>query len=515
MGTLLNVIRTGMVELDIPLLYCGVNIIDTMSEQPSVISHSMNPQGESRRLQSKGSLTILQFWQQGEVVYRRNLSQDDPYGERAFFPKVGCIIDVPFPQGTLAASSRQPDAFSDDDVELLQDMALLLADGFRRLEQLKVLQARMQVREQVWQMRRAEDIVQVMVTLRDGFEKLGLRYTACGLNLVAEGGGFVTHTMERGTDWMPPRVEGPQPVIERFWREGQVVYRRDLQKDDPFGEGRWMGLSFEKPARCVIDIPFSHGTLALNHTEPDAFSDEQVELLKDLAASLEEGFRRMDDLTALEQRNQALENSLAEKVVLLKEIHHRVKNNLQVISSLLSLRAGAIEDPVALRSFEDSRAQVESMALIHERLYESDDLARIDCAEYVQALAENVFSSYGVDSDQVRLHVSVVSHTVSVDTAILCGLIVHELVSNALRHAFPDNRQGIVRVESEPLNKTLAWLKVSDNGVGLPAQLDPAKANSLGLRLIGDLARQLNSTMEIRRDGGTCFQVHYPVDWQD
>jgi two-component sensor histidine kinase len=126
--------------------------------------------------------------------------------------------------------------------------------------------------------------------------------------------------------------------------------------------------------------------LALNHTEPNAFSPEHVELLMELAETLEEGFRRMDDL-------QELGHSLAEKVVFLKEVHHCVKNNLQVISSLLSLRASAIEDPTALRCFEDSRPQVQSMALIHERLYESDDLARLDCAEYVQALAENVFSS--------------------------------------------------------------------------------------------------------------------------
>jgi hypothetical protein len=140
--------------------------------------------------------------------------------------------------------------------------------------------------------------------------------------------------------------------------------------------------------RCA----FSHGTLALNHTEPNAFSPEQVELLMELAETLEEGFRRMDDL-------QELGHSLAEKVVLLKEVHHRVKNNLQVISSLL---ASAIEDPTALRCIENSRAQVQSMALIHERLYELDDLARLDCAEYVQALAENVFSSYGVDPDVAR-----------------------------------------------------------------------------------------------------------------
>jgi len=174
----------------------------------------MNPQGESRCLQSKVSSTIVKFWEQGQLVYRRNLASEDPYGECVIFPNVGCIIDVPFMQGTLAASSRQAGAFSDDDIALLDDMAQLLADGFRRLEELKVMQARLQMREQVWQMRRTEDMVHVMATMRDSFEVPGLRYTACGLNLVQEGGGFITHTMERGTDWLPPPGEGPQTVIE-------------------------------------------------------------------------------------------------------------------------------------------------------------------------------------------------------------------------------------------------------------------------------------------------------------
>lgn len=210
MGGLLSEIRSGMIELDIPLLYCGVNIIDKSTDPYSVISHSMNPQGQWRRLQSKGSQTVLDFWRQGDVVYRHNLQTDDPYGEAAIFPNVGCIIDVPFPQGTLAASSRQVEAFTDSDIALLEDMALLVADGFRRLEELKVMQVRLQVREQVWKMRRAEDIVNVLTTMRDGFEQLGLRYTACGLNLVQESGGFVTHNMERGTDWIPPPGQGPQ-----------------------------------------------------------------------------------------------------------------------------------------------------------------------------------------------------------------------------------------------------------------------------------------------------------------
>ncbi|HJP33533.1 MAG TPA: histidine kinase dimerization/phosphoacceptor domain -containing protein [Candidatus Latescibacteria bacterium] len=512
MGDLLSEIRSGMVDLGIPLLYCGVNLVEPQTRPPSVVSHSMNPQGQWRRLHSKGSQTVLGFWQEGEVVYRRDLTHNDPYGEGAIFPHVGCIIDVPFSQGTLAASSRQPNAFSDADLELLQDMAQLLTDGFRRLDELKVMAARLQLREQVWQMHRAEDIVQVLVTLRDCFDTLGLTYTGCGLNLIRESGSFVTHSLERGSDWVESPVAGPHPVIEQFWREKRIVYRRDLQQQDRLGEMRWMAELFETPVRCVIDVPFSHGTLALNHTEPDAFSDEQVELLQGLADILEEGFRRMDDLQALAQRNQALEQALEEKVVLLKEVHHRVKNNLQVIPSLLSLRTGTIDDPTALRSLEDTQSQVQSMALVHERLYETEDLARLDCAKYLQALAEDVFSSHGVDPQRIQLDAAVASHSVSVDTAIHCGLIVQELISNALRHAFPDGRRGTVRVESGPLPNDVGRLRVCDDGVGLPVHFDPRTADTLGLRLVGDLARQMNSTIEVGREGGTSFQVQYPMD---
>jgi hypothetical protein len=180
MGALLGEVRAGMVELEIPLFYCGVNFVQISGGSQSVVSHSMNPQGVWHRLQSKGSQTVLQFWRAGQVVYRRDLTREDPYGEHAIFPTVGCIIDVPFAQGTLAASSRQPEAFSDDDVDLLQDMALLMEDGFRRLDELRVMHARLQVREQVWQMRQPDDIVHVLATLRESFEELGLRYTACG-----------------------------------------------------------------------------------------------------------------------------------------------------------------------------------------------------------------------------------------------------------------------------------------------------------------------------------------------
>jgi two-component sensor histidine kinase len=512
MGALLGEVRAGMVELEIPLFYCGVNFVQISGGSQSVVSHSMNPQGVWHRLQSKGSQTVLQFWRAGQVVYRRDLTREDPYGEHAIFPTVGCIIDVPFAQGTLAASSRQPEAFSDDDVDLLQDMALLMEDGFRRLDELRVMHARLQVREQVWQMRQPDDIVHVLATLRESFEELGLRYTACGLNLVRADGSFITHTMERDTDWIPPPAEGPQPLVKAFWEAGQVVYRADLEAEDPHDELRWMEGIFDGPVRCVIDIPFSHGTLALNHTEAHAFSPEQVRLLQELAGTLEEGFRRMDDLAALEARNRDLEHSLGEKDVLLKEIHHRVKNNLQVISSLLSLRAGAIEDPVALRSFEDTRAQVQSMALIHERLYESEDLARLDAGAYVRALAENVFSSYGVDPARIRLQVQVEAHTVSVDTAVQCGLVVHELMSNALKHAFPPGRGGIIRVTAVPDGPYHGRLRVEDDGVGVDPQRTPP-ATSLGLRLVSDLARQMGSSIDREETAhGAAFQVHYPLD---
>ena len=523
MENLLAEIRQGLIDLQMPISSCGVNVVDTSTQPTTVTVHSLTKQGQRYRMQSLGAGVVVGFWRAGEPVYR-DLDGDDPFNEKKMFPSLACILDVPFSHGTLAVNSEQRHAFDDNDIELLQEMAELLGDGFRRLRELRNLKVRLRLREEVWRMRHTDDIVGVMAAMRESFTELGFHYRSCGLNLIVEPGSEVlVHHMSADASWTQ-MTEEPMPLVQRIWESGEPAYRRDLASEDPYGEYESLAVYWGERIRSVIDVPFSHGTLALNSTEPMAFTQDQVELLRDLAEVLEEGFRRVDDLRALEDRNRALERevaerrraeeqlerSLAEKVVLLKEIHHRVKNNLQVVSSLLNLRAHEIDDPKALASFEESRAQIASMALIHERLYESEDLGHVDCAGFVEALAANVFVSYGVDSGRVDLVVEVEPHVVNVDTAIHCGLVVHELVSNCLKHAFPDQRRGTVHVVARPLGERLAQMTVRDDGIGLPVDVQLATPGTLGLRLVGDLARQMHGTVEVDSHSGTSFTVHYP-----
>ncbi|MDZ7270913.1 MAG: PAS domain-containing protein [candidate division KSB1 bacterium] len=214
------------------------------------------------------------------------------------------------------------------------------------------------------------------------------------------------------------------------------------------------------------------------------------------------------------ERNRAMEKltaSLKEKEVLLKEIHHRVKNNMQVISSMLRLQAGYIQDPQALELFQESQNRVKSMALIHEKLYQSQDLARIDFADYLRNLTSHLFRSYSGRPD-VTLNVEVGDVHLSVETGIPCGLIVNELVSNALKHAFPGGRSGQITVSLQRNNGTYV-LSVKDDGVGFPKDVDFRNTPSLGLQLVNTLTTQLEGSVELISNGvGTEFRIQFPAE---
>ncbi|MEP6961132.1 MAG: histidine kinase dimerization/phosphoacceptor domain -containing protein [Acidobacteriota bacterium] len=218
----------------------------------------------------------------------------------------------------------------------------------------------------------------------------------------------------------------------------------------------------------------------------------------------------MRDVTQRSQDDQRLKASLREKEVLLEEVHHRVKNNLQVVSSLLGLQARSIGDSETRKKLQESQHRVQSMALLHECLYRSDDLARIDFADYIEKLSEQLFHSYGA-AGHVHLKMNLAKLHLDMDAAVPCGLIVNELLSNALKYGFPDGRTGEVRVElSQPAPDT-AQLTVTDNGVGLPEAFDWTTSRTLGLRLVRTLAQQLNSELECSRAGGTKFSILFPI----
>jgi PAS domain S-box-containing protein len=215
------------------------------------------------------------------------------------------------------------------------------------------------------------------------------------------------------------------------------------------------------------------------------------------------------DISQLKTAEEQLRNSLSEKEILLKEIHHRVKNNLQVISGLLNLQAHHINDPKGRMIYKESQNRVITMALIHEDLYQSADLSSVDLGGYIENLAENLFNSYKVGHDRVKLELDVEHTDMVVDTAIPCGLIINELISNALKHGFPDDRAGTVTVRFRPMEEKYYYLEVSDDGIGLPPELDINETSTLGMQLVKVIVEQLAGSMEVEREQGTSFKIHF------
>ena len=222
----------------------------------------------------------------------------------------------------------------------------------------------------------------------------------------------------------------------------------------------------------------------------------------------------------IEQRSLAEERALAsvrEKEVLLSEIHHRVKNNLAVISSLFYLQSTHTQDEQTLRTLQEGQDRVRSMALVHETLYQSESFAALDFAEYTQMLCDQLFRSYGPAAGNIRMRTNLENVSMGIDLAVPCGLILNELVSNALKHAFPNGRGGEIVVTLRYNESGACSLQVADNGIGVPADRDLTATRTLGLRLIRSLARQLDAQFELipRSPGAEArltFQVRHAND---
>jgi two-component sensor histidine kinase len=213
---------------------------------------------------------------------------------------------------------------------------------------------------------------------------------------------------------------------------------------------------------------------------------------------------------ALSESEQRLEHQtvlLNHSETMLREIHHRVKNNMQVMSSLLSLQSRASSNPEISRMLEENRNRIQSMALLHEILYQSADLATVDFSKYVRRMVEHLFRSYTVDNRQIRLHTEMEPVGIKLDDALPCALLISEVISNSLKHAFPESREGEIRIVLRSQTGTAVTLAMSDNGVGLPVDLDWKTSRSLGLRLVRALADQLHASLNIQSQGGTDVQL--------
>ncbi len=217
-------------------------------------------------------------------------------------------------------------------------------------------------------------------------------------------------------------------------------------------------------------------------------------------------FTVLREITERKEVEEKINKALKEKEILLKEIHHRVKNNMSVVSSLLRLQAGRVADARYKAMFNDSIGRIMTMASIHEKLYQSEDLSKIIFSDYIKDMVNNVYKSYGPGS-RIKLVTDIEKITLGIDVSTPCGLIVNELITNSMKYAFPEGREGEIRVSLHMNDKDEIKLVIADNGVGMPEELDFRNADSLGLILVNALVRQLNGKIELSRDKGTEFMI--------
>lgn len=217
------------------------------------------------------------------------------------------------------------------------------------------------------------------------------------------------------------------------------------------------------------------------------------------------------DISDRKLKEARITAALREKEVLLGEIHHRVKNNLQIVHSLLELQSGRVADPAALDMLRDGQNRVRSMSLIHQVLYQSKDFARVDFAGFLESLVPTLVSSYGINPGRISIAINASAVQLPIDSAVPCGLVVNELITNALKHAFPDGRSGEIHIDLGTSGDDLVELSVSDDGVGMGSDWDQENPSTLGLQLVVLLTEQIGGTLDIQRSNPTRFELRFPA----
>ena len=272
-------------------------------------------------------------------------------------------------------------------------------------------------------------------------------------------------------------------VVEKWLREDRQVLRT--------------GKPLFNPEEKLVDV---HGNVHWLQTIKVPFSTPKTPEPAVLGISF--------DITDLKVKEEQIQKNLNEKEVLLKEIHHRVKNNMQVIKSILSLQAQATNDPKFTQAANECMNRIHSMALVHEKMYQSGDFAQIDFKSYIEAMAHDLLIAYFRSNISMQLEISDIA--LNLEKAIPCGLILNELITNAIKYAFPDGQQGRILIMMRPFEKDKYELIVQDDGVGLPPDVDIENTESLGLKLVQVLTEQIDGTLELKNNGGTHFRIVFP-----
>lgn len=234
-----------------------------------------------------------------------------------------------------------------------------------------------------------------------------------------------------------------------------------------------------------------------------------VSLVRDANGSPNYFVAVFEDITERKEYEAQLEQSIKEKEVLLKEVHHRVKNNMQVISSILNLQSSYISDDAALKIIRESQDRIKSMSFVHESLYQSNTLSEVNFAEYIQNITRNLYHSYAKPGGVIKLEFELDNIYLNLDTSIPCGLMINEIVSNSLKYAFVGRETGKIFITFKRLNDGCLELVIGDDGVGLPEDFVIETADSLGLQLVTTLATQVSGNLDIDKSGGTKFTLSF------
>jgi two-component sensor histidine kinase len=279
---------------------------------------------------------------------------------------------------------------------------------------------------------------------------------------------------------LPPEATAEKKILQPQGIQSLLVVPIDSK------EGRLLGfMGFDDTEKCRT------------------WSDEDIRLLRVASEMISSYLKRTE-------AEDQLKVSLKEKEILLRELYHRTKNNMQVISSLLNLQSLTIADKQMLEVVKDIQNRIRSISLVHEKLYQSKDLSNINLKDYIQELANALLTSYEGSKDRISLTLDIDTVFISLDTITTCGLLINELVSNSLKYAFPDNREGTVRITLHSPGEDKMELRISDNGIGLPKGLDFRNTKSLGLKLVCRLAEdQLRGKVELKDEKGTDFLITF------
>jgi two-component sensor histidine kinase len=251
------------------------------------------------------------------------------------------------------------------------------------------------------------------------------------------------------------------------------------------------------------------GVIQIFSSKMNAYTKEQLSfieaLMQPIGLAINNAILYQNAQNEIKERKLAetrISHSLHEKELLLKEIHHRVKNNLQVMSSLIKLQSHYIKDEKMLEMMKETGSRIQSMAIVHTKLYNTKDYDHIDFNEYVRSLAENFATSYGFRMKNIKINIDILNILLNIDTAIPCGLVINELVSNSVKYAFPDNRSGEIFISLSKKDNRKFILTVRDTGIGAPQNKDIGKSDTLGIQLVTLLSKQMNGHLQIINEKG-------------